>query len=97
MAGQLRTGYSTGDKMNRYRGLIRMIMCSSWGLITLAAVFTSMDGVFCLSIRASRISVISLWVTCFVSAILTLFYDRAACIVAAVVLVLLFTLLLPTL
>jgi hypothetical protein len=82
--------------MNRHRDLIRMVMCCSWGLITLAAVFTSMAGVLCLGTKLSRILVVSLWVTCFVSATLTLLYDGAARIVAVIVLVLLFTLLLPT-
>jgi hypothetical protein len=83
--------------MNRHRGLIREVMCCSWGLITLAAVFSSMDGVFGLGLGACRILVLFLWVTCCVSATLTIIFDGAARIVAAVVLLSLFFLFLPTL
>ncbi len=83
--------------MNRRRSLIRAIMYYSWWLIIIAAVSTSMDGVLGLGIRASRILVLSVWVTCCASAILTLAYDRAARIVAAVVLLSLLVLFLPTL
>jgi hypothetical protein len=83
--------------MNRYRGRIRAIMCYSWCLIMLAAVFSSIDGVFGLGIGASRILVRVLWVTCFASATLVMVFDGVARIVAAIVLLSLFLLFLPTL
>ena len=90
-------GEQQGDRMNRHRGLIRSLMFCSWGLIILAAFFTNMDGVFGLDIRSSRVLVLSLWVTCCASAILTIVYDRAARFVAVVVLFSLVVLFLPTL
>lgn len=83
--------------MKRRYGLVRLVMLCSWGLLLLSAVFTNLDGIFGFGLTASRILVISLWVTCFASATCVIVFDRAARLVAALILFVLLVLLLPTL
>ena len=77
--------------------MIRVIAGLTYGLLILAAVFSSMDGILWLGTAGSRVVVLFLWATCCLSSILIAAFDRGARVLAVLILLMLSSLLLPTL